>query len=266
MARRRIRPADAVLGQSQEVAAWLSELSADAFSEPSVLPGWDVRELTGHLLLIHTGLLDVLDRPTREPPLPPEVLVRHSRGDADAIASSATREAVGDAPGPTLTGRLGAVVRELVDRLHGDRPLPPVISTPRGPSTVDDFLRTETVEVVVHADDLSRSLPTWAPVTLQRPALGQAVRTLTQILAAGHPGRSVEVRVPPFAAVQCSPLATDPGPTHTRGTPPNVVETEAVTFLRLATGRTRWADAVSAGLVHASGLRADLAPVLPLLT
>ena len=70
--------------------------------------------------------------------------------------------------------------------------------------------------------------------------------------------------MPPYAAVQCA--IGDPGPTHTRGTPPNVVETDPLTFLRLATGRIGWPDAVAAGTVRASGLRANLAPVLPLLS
>ena len=80
------------------------------------------------------------------------------------------------------------------------------------------------------------------------------------MLAARYPGRSVEVRVPPFAAVQAIE-----GPRHTRGTPPNVVETDGLTFLRLATGRAGWADAVAAGQVRASGNRADLSAQLPLL-
>jgi hypothetical protein len=69
--------------------------------------------------------------------------------------------------------------------------------------------------------------------------------------------------------VQCAITTdgvTDPGPTHTRGTPPNVVETDPLTFLRLATGRISWADAVLTGSVQASGLRADLSGVLPLLS
>ena len=90
------------------------------------------------------------------------------------------------------------------------------------------------------------------------------MRSLAQMLADAHPGRSVEVRIPPYAAVQCG--LGDPGPTHTRGTPPNVVETDALTFLRLATGRMSWAEAVAAGAVHASGLRADLSSALPLLS
>ncbi|MFP5346797.1 MAG: sterol carrier family protein [Actinomycetes bacterium] len=90
-------------------------------------------------------------------------------------------------------------------------------------------------------------------------ALATAVRFSLETLAAGAPGSSVEVRVPPFGAVQCGS-----GPRHTRGTPPNVVETDADTWLALATGRTRWADAVRQGRVHASGERADLSAWLPL--
>ena len=69
-----------------------------------------------------------------------------------------------------------------------------------------------------------------------------------------------EVRVAPFGATQ-----DIEGPRHTRGTPPNVVETDVETWLRLATGRLSWADALASGSVHASGSRADLAAQLPLL-
>jgi hypothetical protein len=67
------------------------------------------------------------------------------------------------------------------------------------------------------------------------------------------------VRIPPYAAIQCVP-----GPRHTRGTPPNVVETDAATWVRLATGRLSWAAATADGLIRASGPRADLAEYLPL--
>ena len=86
-----------------------------------------------------------------------------------------------------------------------------------------------------------------------------AARHLLYTLASRHPGRVLEVRVPPAAAVQCLP-----GPVHTRGTPPNVIETDPLTWIRLATGRLGWADAVGSGAVHASGPRADLAPYLPI--
>jgi hypothetical protein len=87
------------------------------------------------------------------------------------------------------------------------------------------------------------------------------VRELLGLLRERAPGRSVEVRVPPYAAVQCVP-----GPRHTRGTPPNVIETDPVTFLLLAAGVLSFAEAVAAGRVSASGIRADLSPYLPLLT
>ena len=92
-----------------------------------------------------------------------------------------------------------------------------------------------------------------------RAVVGTAVKATARWLAQQVPGHSVEVRVPPHVAVQCVP-----GPRHTRGTPPNVVETDAATWLRLATGRTTWADAVAEGKVTASGNRADLSALLPL--
>ncbi len=97
-----------------------------------------------------------------------------------------------------------------------------------------------------------------APV--QRPTLATAVRYTTEELAVRAPGRSVEVRVPPFAAVQCIE-----GPRHTRGTPTNVVETDPQTWLCLATGLLTWDAAVASGAVRASGTRADLTAYLPLV-
>ena len=99
-----------------------------------------------------------------------------------------------------------------------------------------------------------------ATAALGRAVLGPAVRWTTEELALRAPGRSVEVRVPPYAAVQCIE-----GPRHTRGTPTNVVETDAATWLALATGRLSWAQAVEEGAVSASGQRADLSGHLPLV-
>jgi hypothetical protein len=92
----------------------------------------------------------------------------------------------------------------------------------------------------------------------QRAALRAAVRYLLGLLAERAPGRAVEVRVPPYAAVQCVA-----GPRHTRGTPPNVVETDPVTWILLATGRLDWARAAGPRL-RVSGPRADLSGYLPL--
>ncbi|MFY9713396.1 MAG: sterol carrier family protein [Microbacterium sp.] len=92
-----------------------------------------------------------------------------------------------------------------------------------------------------------------------RAALATAVRYLLQLLDEKAPGNSVEVRVPPFGAVQVIQ-----GPRHTRGTPPNVVEMDAATWIAVATGSERWADAAASGRISASGTRADLSDVLPL--
>ena len=93
----------------------------------------------------------------------------------------------------------------------------------------------------------------------ERTVLRDAVRASLAALAARAPGRSVEVPVPPFGAVQCVE-----GPRHARGTPPNVVETDPMTWLSLVAGRVTWADATASGRVHASGIRADLSAYLPL--
>ena len=117
----------------------------------------------------------------------------------------------------------------------------------------------------ISAEELRAALaPTaaWLAGEAEQPAravLGAAVKTSARWLSQQVPGRSVELRVPPHVAVQLVP-----GPRHTRGTPPNVVETDAATWLRLATGATTWAEAVAEGRVVASGNRADLSGHLPL--
>lgn len=92
-----------------------------------------------------------------------------------------------------------------------------------------------------------------------RDVVRTAVRYTLEELADVAPGNAVEVRVPPDGAVQAIP-----GPRHTRGTPPNVVETDPATWLELVTGAVAWADAVAAARVDASGDRADLSEWLPL--
>jgi uncharacterized protein (TIGR03083 family) len=149
-------------------------------------------------------------------------------------------------------------------RLAADRALQTadpefVVPSRLGPIALPDFLATRCFEGTVHGIDLAAAMGT--EPALHREALGVTVRVLAGALAAKASGRSVELRVPPYAAVQAVE-----GPRHTRGTPPNVVETDAVTWLELATGRLSWADAVSAARLSASGERADLTPYLPVLT
>jgi hypothetical protein len=94
---------------------------------------------------------------------------------------------------------------------------------------------------------------------MRDPKILEAVKQSLALLTERAPGRAIEVRIPPYAAVQCGD-----GPTHTRGTPPNVIEMNAETWLALASGERSWADAMSAGLIIASGVRADLTELLPL--
>ena len=98
-----------------------------------------------------------------------------------------------------------------------------------------------------------------ASVTMAPDLYALAARMLAQRLATALPGRTVEVRIPPYVAVQ---VGHGQGPTHTRGTPPSVIETDALTFLRLATGDLTWAQAVASG-VRISGVHADLSDVFP---
>lgn len=100
----------------------------------------------------------------------------------------------------------------------------------------------------------------WSGGDTGRETRSRAVRYTLQVLAESAEGNTVEVRVPPFGAVQCIE-----GPRHTRGTPPNVVETDADTWLALATGALSWSDGLASGRIHASGQRADLAGHLPVL-
>lgn len=85
------------------------------------------------------------------------------------------------------------------------------------------------------------------------------VKHFLALLQAKVPGASVEVRVPPYAAVQVIE-----GVRHTRGTPPAVIETDAKTWIALSTGALQWVEAIDQGLVHASGERTDLSGLLPL--
>jgi len=116
-----------------------------------------------------------------------------------------------------------------------------------------DALRFRIVEAVVHGVDLG--------IDPDPIAQRLAVKALVEVLVARAPGHAVELRVPPYTAVQVIE-----GPRHTRGTPPNVVELGPAAFLDLATGRASWHDAVRDGRVRASGERADLSALLPLLT
>ncbi|MDX6227904.1 MAG: hypothetical protein QOI76_1294 [Frankiales bacterium] len=244
--------------QRDLLRAWLADLSVQAWSRPSALDGWSVLELAVHVANVPASTARIIATgPSIEKPITLADYTAAWPASAAAIADIAVNDAAGLAPADVLAlwddgnTALAAVASGLPDDL--------VVRAQRGPLRIGDFLASRVNELVVHAGDLSRSVPDLEAVPIDRQALAVACRMLAGILADRHPGHSVEVRIPPYAAVQCIE-----GPRHTRGTPANVVETDPDTWVLIAAGRLPYAEAVAAGKVAASGLRADLGPYLPL--
>jgi uncharacterized protein (TIGR03083 family) len=246
---------DSLRRQGRAVLDWLGDLDEESFARPSSLAGWDLRRLTAHLVLVFEGARRGLDSPATDRAYSIPEYVRLYAPNAAQIDELTAQLAGTDSP-RQIIARLDAAVDALPETLPAAR----VVRGGRGPITARDWVITRNIEAVVHSDDLTRSLPDREPVPLDRAALATTTRTLAEVLTALAPGRSVEVRVPPFVAVQAVE-----GPRHTRGTPPNVVETDPLTWVRVAAGRTTFAEAVSSGAINASGQRADLTPFLPLL-
>ncbi|MFM1917517.1 MAG: hypothetical protein RJB01_1032 [Actinomycetota bacterium] len=109
----------------------------------------------------------------------------------------------------------------------------------------------------MHAADIAELLGNWD--SADRARVKEVVRASVRALEEVAPGRSVELRVPPFIAVQVIE-----GPAHRRGTPKAVIEMDARTWLELVVGHLSWAEGLRSGRVRASGERADLTPYLPL--
>jgi uncharacterized protein (TIGR03083 family) len=245
--------------QQTVVVAWLRELPPEAWEQRSVLEGWTVRDLAFHTTEVPAALTKALAAgPTKDRPLSIAEYTSAWRSAAALIAERDRAGAQGLSPGDVLARHDAEhrAVSVALDGVRTDR----VIPARRGPILISDFLTTRVNELVVHGRDLSASVPSVPPLQHDRHALGVAVRMLLAVLAERAPGKSVEVRVPPYAAVQCIE-----GPRHTRGTPPNVVETDALTWVELACGRFRWDDAKGSGRLRASGARADISAYLPLL-
>ncbi|WP_432559080.1 sterol carrier family protein [Granulicoccus sp. GXG6511] len=224
------------------------------------VPGADlaVHDVVAQLLVTQNTLLAALDQPTTQRPssLPDYCagisILRHRR-------ASLAREIADHDAGPALAAEFQQLHQEIVPRLTGDTP--DVVAVDRAALRTVDLLRLISVEWVVHSDDLTRAVPDRTPVDLPRAVLADAVRLLADILRSRRPGGSVEVRIPPFAAVQCG----NPGePRHTRGTPPNIVECRPLPFVRLCRGRTSWPEAVRQNHITASGARANVSEWFPL--
>jgi uncharacterized protein (TIGR03083 family) len=264
--------------------AWVDAIPAGALDRASVLDGFTVRDLVAHVARGVTVPAHATVGDRGATPMTVASYVGQYAGNATAIATGTRTLSVQRADDlGVLLDESWALTRAWLDeraaetvgvsaarrRADGPGGGNRVVVAKRGPIRLEDLVRTRTLELVVHADDLARSVPEVAPPQHSRPALKDVVKLLLDVLVERAPGGSVEVRVPPFAAVQCIE-----GTSHTRGTPPNTVETDALTWIRLACGRITWDEATSgvapgaepAGVLHASGTRVtELAARLPLL-
>ncbi|MEU2155348.1 sterol carrier family protein [Streptomyces sp. NPDC019396] len=270
-ARRRTRSYDhakiraAVLAQLGHVRQAVVTLSPEELAAPTRLGTWTVRDLAVHIALATGAVAGAAALP--EPPKQDFALLDWPMRTVEQAAAidESTRETASALESTALPGTTAEAIGELYDRTAralsdtlevntDDRP----IATRRGAMRLGDHLVTRAVELIVHTDDLNAA--TGRDIPLERQALAACVRLLADTLAVKAPGGSVEVRIPPYTVVQCVE-----GPRHTRGTPPNVVETDPLTWIRLATGRTGWDEALAAARVTASGERADISGLLPLL-
>ncbi|WP_329120366.1 maleylpyruvate isomerase family mycothiol-dependent enzyme [Streptomyces sp. NBC_01465] len=245
----------AVLAQFGLVRTAVESLTPDQLALPTRLGDWTVRELAAHLTMAVGTISRNLDEPAPEKaelallewPFATATRAGQISEDTRALAASTEPAALYEQTAARIADRLPAA--------PDDR----IVTTRVGPMVLADFLVTRCVELVVHTDDLNDA--TGLDIPYDRQALAACTRLLADALAAKSPGGATEVRIPPYAVVQCIE-----GPRHTRGTPPNVVETDPLTWIRLATGRTSWAAALDEAKVSASGERADLSALLPVMS
>ncbi|MGW2249390.1 sterol carrier family protein [Kitasatospora sp. NPDC001660] len=255
----------ALAAQTGALSAAVHGLTAKQLDVPTRLGTWRVRELVAHLSLALGSLPDRLDDPVPDgPALSLAGYTGLTSALAEAVdAAAAAFTAAGFAGPPEEVAaafeRTTAAVRSVLDGPAVAEPGRRIALGTGHPMLLTDYLVTRLVEAVVHADDLADALGLDG-FPHDRQAVAAVTRLLADALADRVPGGAVELRIPPYAVVQAVE-----GPRHTRGTPPNVVETDPLTWIRLATGRTGWAAAVDAATVSASGERSDLSAYLPLL-
>ncbi|WP_405877484.1 sterol carrier family protein [Streptomyces sp. NBC_00005] len=246
----------AVEAQFGNVREAVRTLTPEQLTLPTRLGEWTVRELVAHIAMAVTAVHRGLDKP--EPAKQDAVLLDW------AFATFANSAAIDEFTRKLVEQHADldaylADVEQSLTRLLDEHTGIRLLETNVGALPLADYLVTRTVELVVHTDDLNAAVP-GLDVPYDRQALAACTRLLADALATKAPGGSTEVRIPPYAVVQCIE-----GPRHTRGTPPNVVETDPQTWFRLATGRVTWPDAVEKAQVSASGERADLSGLLPLM-
>ncbi|MFJ8475032.1 sterol carrier family protein [Kitasatospora sp. NPDC094011] len=254
----------ALAAQTGALRAAVAGLTDAQLDLPTRLGEWTVRELLAHLAVQVDFVPAHLDDPLQgRPPLGLPGWVAAVGTVAPLLDEQARERSAADFAGDAAAvavafGRAADALTGLLERPEAADPVRR-FEIRLGSMTLADLLVTRLVETVVHADDLAAALGPEA-FPHDRQAVAAVTRLLADAFAEQVPGGAVELRIPPYAVVQAVP-----GPRHTRGTPPNVVETDPLTWIRLATGRLSWAAAVADHGVSASGERSDLGEYLPVL-
>lgn len=252
------RTAQVHIAQARASARWFLTLPAAVFDRPVSTNGATVHDVIARAHWQAIDLVLTLQQPTSMRAVSLEQYLRSLR-DAASYEVHAAADIAGRLPGPDLAREFSASIEHLDEAVRGE--LAPVIETRYDAVRTVDVLRGRLLELLLATDDVARAVGVPAP--LERAALTDVARSYSDVVGALYPGRSVELRVPPATAVQ---LATaEGGPTHKRGTPPTVVETDPLTFIRLCSGRVPWGDALREHRVTASGAHADLSGVFPVL-
>ncbi|MCC3767877.1 sterol carrier family protein [Streptomyces sp. UNOC14_S4] len=254
----------AALGaQAEALRAAVRALCADPragelLGRATRLGDWNVRELVAHIGIVVDWVSHRMDDPVPEgEPVALVAWAGLTRTAAPVVEADAREHAAGVFAGEpaSVASAFDAAVDGLLRALA--RPeaaeLGRLFAMRFGPILLSDFLVTRLVETVVHADDLADALGLGFPH--DRFALASVTRLLADAFADRGPDAAAELRVPPYATVPA------PGPS----TPPSVVETDPLTWVRLATGRLGWSEAVASGAVSARGERSDLSTWLPIL-
>ena len=233
-------------------------LSNEDYAKPTRLPGWDVAALVAHLAGNPLWLTRCASAPTAS-----RAMRDHQSyfdvTDSESIGATA-RQRAHERSHQELQELAHEWTAEAVGLLDQVDPTT-IIAGPTEPISFADLVFSRVVEGVVHGLDLAAATRPFSP---DPEALKLVTRWLAARLERAAPGRTIEVRIPPVVAVQIGGPEGE-GPRHTRGTPPNIVETDPLTWVDLAAGRLEWTDAVATHRVSASGRLADLAFTLPLL-
>ena len=215
---------------------------------------WGRRHIA-YLMVIFTDTLQTVTTPTT---IRPMTLARviNERHKATGTLAAIGHEIIADDTDSRLAGQAQRLLDEVGSVLLATPGPSATADSLVGPVRVTDHLRATLLAMVTIGLHDGIDIPSLAII--------ESCRTLSAVLDETHGGRTIELRIPPACAVQLA--ATESGPSHHRGTPPNVAETDPVTFLRLATGFSRWSEMRSAGRVQASGSHVDdAAGVLPVV-